>query len=48
MNQLTYIVPIPPAEPPEIDAFTTVARLIFLETQNELVRTPTHNLCMVI
>ena len=28
-DQLTHMVPIPPAEPPEINAFITTARLTF-------------------
>ena len=31
-DKLTHMVPITPAEPPEIDTFTTVARLTFLQT----------------
>ena len=33
-DQLTHMVPIPPAEPPEINTFTTIARLTFLQTQD--------------
>ena len=29
------MIPIPPAEPPEINIFTTNARLTFLQMQNE-------------
>ena len=36
-DQLTNMVPIPPAETPEINAFTTITRLTFLQTQNEQV-----------
>ena len=31
------MVPQPPAEPQEINAFTTITRLTFLQTQNEQV-----------
>ena len=31
------MIPIPPAEAPEINAFTTIARLTVLQTQNEQV-----------
>ena len=42
------MVPIPPAEPQEIDAFTKIARKTILQTQNEqVINTPTH-LCTVI
>ena len=33
-DQVTHMVPIPPTEPPEINAFTTIAKLTFLQTQN--------------
>ena len=41
-DHLTHMVPIPPAELPKINAFTTIARLTFLQTQDEQV-TNTHN-----
>ena len=31
------MIPIPAAEPPEINAFTTITRLTFLQTQNEQI-----------
>ena len=36
-DHTTHMVPIPPAELPEIKAFTTIIRLIVLQTQNEQV-----------
>ena len=33
----THMVPIPPAEPPESNAFTTIVRLTFLQSQDEQV-----------
>ena len=41
-NQLTHMVPAPPAEPLEINAFTT--RLTFLQGQDEQVN---NNLCTI-
>ena len=37
MINIAHMVPISPAEPPDINAFTTIARLTFLQTQNEQV-----------
>ena len=31
------MIPVPPAEPPEINAFTTITRLIFSQAQNKQV-----------
>ena len=39
------MVPIQPAEPSEINAFKTIARLTFLQTQNEQINN-THTLPM--
>ena len=36
-DQLTHMIPIPPAELPEIKAFPTITRLAFLQTKNEQV-----------
>ena len=36
-DQSTHMVPVPPAELPEINAFTTITRLTFLQTQDEQV-----------
>ena len=36
-DQLTHMVPIPPAEPQEIDTFAKIAILTFLQAQNEQV-----------
>ena len=36
-DQLTHMVPVPPAELPEINAFTTITRLTFLQTQDEQI-----------
>ena len=34
-DQLPHMILIPPPEPPEFNSFTTIARLTFLQTQNE-------------
>ena len=41
------MVPIPPAEPLEINTFKTIARLPFLQTQMNISIASTHNPCTV-
>ena len=41
-DQLTHMVPVPPAELPEINAFTTSTRLTVLQAQDKQVSN-THN-----
>ena len=36
-DSAVHMVPIPPAEPYEINAFKTIPRLIFLQTHNEQI-----------
>ena len=48
MLALTHMVPIPPPEPPKINAFTSIARLIFYKLKMIKSVIPTHNLCTVI
>ena len=47
-DQFTHMIPVPPAEPPEINAFTKITRLTFLQAQDEQVSTTPKNLCTVM
>ena len=33
-DKLTHMIPVPPAEPPEINTFTTITRLTFLQAKD--------------
>ena len=47
-NDMTvHMIPLPPAELCEINAYTTIARLTFSQAQNEHLTIPAHNLCTV-
>ena len=43
-DSAVHMVPIPPAEPLEINAVNTIARLTLSQTQNEHINSTIHNL----